>query len=288
MQVVVPHDLLDLNIQALFLGLQEAKNSVSGDLQATMADLEAHMHANFAGIHTTEQLNMAKLQVADQSGTADNQASMFADLHNALQDGMADQLTALKVGLTEIQNALEIDLSSIWGAIYVGLKQLDTNLQQMHTTILRNLSQISEDISSVVSLVTDEVLEQACPSIQSMKTTNLAYSGMEYNQSQGANSAASDNIYPTLLNPYFISEDVIAADPSTSTATISTIPRECLCEPFKYLFMKASSEEVIQERFRLDDYDEEDNLTENLRGEDSESTISTADNLLYYAGILEK
>ncbi|GCB69780.1 hypothetical protein scyTo_0012487 [Scyliorhinus torazame] len=141
MQVVVPHDLLDLNIQALFLGLQEAKNAISGDLQAAMADLEAHMHANFTDVHGAEQINMAKLQASEQYDTMDMQASMFADLQDALQDGMADQMSALKVGLTEIQNSLEIDMSSIWGAIYVGLKQVDTNLQQMHITMLRAASQ---------------------------------------------------------------------------------------------------------------------------------------------------
>ncbi|XP_043559718.1 E3 ubiquitin-protein ligase TRIM8-like isoform X2 [Chiloscyllium plagiosum] len=72
---------------------------------------------------------------------------------------------------------------------------------------------------------------------------------------------------------------------TSEQAVVAQLVEEAVSRPSTRLL---SSEEVIQERFRLDDYDEEDNLTENLRGEDSESTISTTDNLLYYAEFEEE
>ncbi|XP_041050323.1 uncharacterized protein LOC121281444 [Carcharodon carcharias] len=72
---------------------------------------------------------------------------------------------------------------------------------------------------------------------------------------------------------------------TSEQAVVAQLVEETVSRPSTRL---PASQEAMQERFRLDDYDEEDILTENLRGEDSESTISTTDNLLYYAAEFEE
>ncbi|XP_072369078.1 probable E3 ubiquitin-protein ligase MID2 isoform X4 [Scyliorhinus torazame] len=66
---------------------------------------------------------------------------------------------------------------------------------------------------------------------------------------------------------------------TSEQAVVAQLVEETVSRPSTRL---PASQEIMHEKFRLDDFDEEDNLAENLRGEDSESTISTTDNILYY------
>uniref|UniRef100_UPI00398EBEC2 E3 ubiquitin-protein ligase Midline-1-like isoform X1 n=2 Tax=Pristiophorus japonicus TaxID=55135 RepID=UPI00398EBEC2 len=86
---------------------------------------------------------------------------------------------------------------------------------------------------------------------------------------------------------------------TSEQAVVAQLVEETVSRPSARLPM---SQGVMQERSRSDDYDEEDTLTENLyrrrhrcefkeyfrRGEDSESTISTTDTLVYYAEFEEE
>ncbi|XP_055499000.1 E3 ubiquitin-protein ligase TRIM8-like isoform X2 [Leucoraja erinacea] len=72
---------------------------------------------------------------------------------------------------------------------------------------------------------------------------------------------------------------------TSEQAVVAQLVEETVSRPSARLPM---SQEVMQERFRLEDYYAEDHIMEHTRSEDTESTISAADNLVYYAEFEEE
>eukprot|EP00062_Callorhinchus_milii_P020279 gi/632975848/ref/XP_007904455.1/ PREDICTED: uncharacterized protein LOC103186970 [Callorhinchus milii] len=297
MSAMVPQELLDLNFQTLFLRLQEGKSADSADLQAAMGDMQTAVHGpNATNMRGTMQSDLTDMQAAMQSG-------MFADMQDALQNGMADHLNALQNGLIEIQDALHIGMSNIWDAIHTGLNQIDTNLQGVHCSVHKGLSQISKDIGLMVSFASDDLgIQDVFDSAELLTKLSLMTPEIKKNlreREQEEKPVAVGVGHSHLTCPSSSLEDVNAANVSTSCATMcqwqecgpqARLPRSStwpICGK-AITFPAKSKDEVMLQRFPMEDEDDEDNLTDNLRCEDSTSSISTLDTPVYYAEFEEE